>query len=267
MSVELVHPVDEALADFKLIGGAGAEANKEACAMTLLAWMRGRDWTDKPECAHPTICDLVIRANDAPETMKTQRAKLVKLGVEGVLDTWWVPSEVIAYHVGLASKEKKGTYSRAVRVLECIAEWKQERERPDFSSADLRSADLSSVDLSSANLRSANLSSADLSFANLSFANLSSVDLSSANLSSADLSFANLSFADLRSADLSSVDLSSANLSSANLSFANLSFANLSSADLSSANLSSARGNQYTVLPNGWKVNDSGLIVPTKESK
>ena len=62
-------------------------------------------------------------------------------------------------------------------------------------------------------------------------------------------------------ANLSDANLSGAYLSGAYLSGANLSDANLSGANLSGANLSGAIGNSYTVLPAGWKVSESGLIV------
>lgn len=132
--MSLVHPLDEALGKFDLIAAQG-DGEKTACAMTLLAWMAGKDWTDKPECAHPTICSQVIQANDADRTTKAMRADLVRLGVEGVLDTWWVPAEVVAFQLILASREHKSAYGRAKRLLERIAEWKQTRQRPDLSSA------------------------------------------------------------------------------------------------------------------------------------
>jgi hypothetical protein len=212
--------IDEALSKFDLINSKG-DGKQTACAMTLLSWVYDETWTDHPECAHSLIADAVIRANDDSGTTKEMRAELVRLGEEGVLDTWWIPSTVIA--AGLSGKrgETVSTYDRAVGLLRYVAAWKLDKQKPDLRSADLRSADLSYADLSGADLRSA--------------------DLSYADLSSADLSYADLSGADLRSADLSST--------------------NLSYADLRSADLRGAIGNQYTVLPAGWVVNDAGLIV------
>lgn len=40
---KLAHPIDQALADFELISGVGAEADKQACAMTLLAFVCGEE--------------------------------------------------------------------------------------------------------------------------------------------------------------------------------------------------------------------------------
>jgi hypothetical protein len=64
-----------------------------------------------------------------------------------------------------------------------------------------------------------------------------------ANLSGANLYGANLSWANLYGADLSGVNLSGVNLSGANLSGANLSWAT------------------NVTLPNGWKLNGSGIAV------
>ena len=97
--------------------------------------------------------------------------------------------------------------------------------------------------------------------ADLYGANLSRADLYGANLSRADLSGADLSGANLSGADLSGADLSGAYLSRANLSGAYLYGANLSGAYLYGANLSETRGDERTVLPPGYGVTDSGLIV------
>ena len=45
---------------------------------------------------------------------------------------------------------------------------------------------------------------------------------------------------------------------------ADLTGANLTGADLTGANLTGAKGNEYTTLPAGWKVDESGLIVRSK---
>jgi uncharacterized protein YjbI with pentapeptide repeats len=225
------------LAEFKLIAGEGALEDHEACAMSLLAWLDECDeWTDHPQCAHPVITDQVIRANDAKTTTTEQRAELVRLGTTGVLDTWWVPVEVIAWTLAGERGEEVSQYDRTVRSLQRITAWKEDRQRPDLSGADL----------SGANLSGANLSRADLSRADLSRAYLSGADLSRAYLSGANLSGANLSGANLSGAYLSGADLSRAYLSGADLSGANL----------SGANLSGANGTPATGAPDGWELVD-----------
>ena len=83
----MLHTVDDALREFTLIGGSGSEDAKEACAMTLLAWICGEEWSDHPPCAHNLIADVVIRANDDSGTTPEMRSELVKLGTDGALDT------------------------------------------------------------------------------------------------------------------------------------------------------------------------------------
>ena len=87
------------------------------------------------------------------------------------------------------------------------------------------------------------------------------VDLAGANLAGADLAGANLAGADLAGANLAGAYLAGANLAGADLAGADLAGANLLYADLAGAYLRGARGNKYTRLPDGWKVNDAGLVV------
>ena len=86
-------------------------------------------------------------------------------------------------------------------------------------------------------------------------------NLYGANLYGANLYRANLSGANLSGADLSGANLYGADLSGANLYRADLSGADLYGADLSGANLYRARGDQYTTLPDGWKVDADGWVV------
>ena len=62
-------------------------------------------------------------------------------------------------------------------------------------------------------------------------------------------------------ADLTGAYLNGANLSRAYLYGAVLSGADLTGADLSRANLFGARGDEHTILPEGYRVNDDGYIV------
>ena len=75
--------VEKALMEFELVDGAGSPENKQACAMTLLAWVCDEPWSDHPPCAHRLIADLVIRANDHPDTTPEMRRELVRRMVEG----------------------------------------------------------------------------------------------------------------------------------------------------------------------------------------
>src|SRR5208282_2112031 len=154
----IVHTIDEALSQFELIAGVG-DAEKTACAMTLLAWMAGREWTDHPECAHRLIANIVIKANDTNDTTPEMRAELVKLGQEGVLDTWWIPGSVIAK---AQAGPKVDVYKRAERLLKNIAAWKVDKKQPDLSGANLYGANLRGADLSKSNLYGADLRGAKL---------------------------------------------------------------------------------------------------------
>jgi hypothetical protein len=198
MTVKKKRTVEDGLKQFKLINGAGSEESREACAMTLLAWVQGREWTDHPPCAHPRLADVVIRANDSQNSTARTRASLVKAGQEGVLDTWWLPGLVVAWAMSRPKDAKTLTSPQyAMYVLKRVALWKANRGL----STDL---DLGGANLSRADLRGANLSRADLRWANLRWADLRWADLRWADLRWADLSWADLSWADLSRADLSS---------------------------------------------------------------
>ncbi len=145
------HTVKEALGTFTLVSGStGSEARKEACAMSMISWMAGEEWSDHPECAHPLIASFVIQANDDEQTTDAQRAELVKAGCEGIIDTWWIPSEVIAMSLSGERDEQITAAQRALRALKRIAEWKAEKTRPDLRGANLRGADLRDADLRNA---------------------------------------------------------------------------------------------------------------------
>ena len=96
----------------------------------------------------------------------------------------------------------------------------------------------------------------DLGGADLGGADLRGAYLRGANLGGADLGGADLGGADLRDANLRGADLRGAYLGGAYLGGANLRDANLRG-----AYLRGATGNEWTRLPAGYRVNDSGLIV------
>ena len=126
----------------------------------------------------------------------------------------------------------------------------------NLGGANLRDADLGGADLRGANLGGANLRDADLGGAYLRDADLRGADLRGAYLGGADLRGANLGGANLRDAYLGG-----ANLWGAYLRDADLGGAYLGDAYLGDANLRGATGNEWTTLPAGYRVNDSGLIV------
>ena len=173
MTPEERRSIDEALARFELIAGAGSEADQKACVMTLLAWVAGREWTDHPPCASPLIARNAIRVNDARETTPDMRAALVRLGELGILDTWWVPDIVVAAGLVLVEGEEISDYERVSHMLGFVAKWKLDKGLPpDLSGAVLSGAVLSDAVLSGADLRRAVLSGAVLSGAVLSGADL-----------------------------------------------------------------------------------------------
>ena len=225
--------VDEALARFELIGqSAGREDEGKACAMTALSWIAGEAWSDHPACAHRLLADLTIRANDADATTPEQRAEIVRAGESGIIDTWWVPTEVVVWAVSEGNKTGDDPVARALAAIEAVAAWKAgPKGRPDLTGADLTGA-----------------------------------NLARAYLAGADLADAYLADAYLVDANLAGAYLAGANLAGANLTGANLADANLTDADLAGAYLADARGNRWTVLPAGWRVDEAtGLVVRHEE--
>ena len=215
--------VGQALERFELVGGtAGSESDGTACAMSLLSWVDGSVWSDHPECAYPRLADVVIAANDAAATTVEQRVELVRAGVTGVLDTWWLPGVVVAWAIAEGIKAGDDPVARALATMAAVGRWKtsEVKPRPVLRGADLRGAVLSRAVLSDA-------------------------VLSDADLSDADLSRAVLRGADLRGAVLRGAVLRGAVLRGAGLS---------------GAGLSGARGNKWTMLPDGWQVTGAGAI-------
>ena len=156
----------------------------------------------------------------------------------------------------------------------------------DCVGCDLSGADLIGRDLSNIVLRNANLSQAKLGFANLKSTDLSGTNLSGAELFSAFLFSANLRKANLQGAILMGAYLHKANLEGANLSEADVSRAflfdtNLKGADLKKVNFEGSVLNganfsetnlsttlfketlydQSTLFPNGFSLNNTGLVT------
>jgi hypothetical protein len=247
--------VDEALAEFTLIGSAGSEAEKTACAMTLLAWLDECDeWTDHPQCAHRLITDQVIRANDPTDSTPEMRAELVRLGIDGVLDTWWIPTEVLVWTLSGERGEEITQYDRTVRALQRVIAWKGDKQRPDLTRANLTRAYLAGANLTRAYLAEAYLAGANLTRAYLAEAYLARANLTGANLTGAYLTGANLTRANLTRAYLAGANLTGANLAEAYLTGAYLAGANLTGANLTGAYLTGANGTPATGAPDGWEL-------------
>ena len=299
--MKLKHGISTALKEFDLISGPGSEDSKKACAMTLLAWCAGREWSDAPPCAHPLIRTAVIHVNDASGTTPKMREAIVRAGKDGILDTWWIPAPVIAVAFALESKDENiAEYDRLLRALDRIAKWKLDKGLPpnlagayltranlagaNLAGADLAGAYLTGADLAGANLAGADLARAYLAGANLTRANLAGANLAGANLAGATsraptsraptsrrhLAGANLAGAYLAGAYLTGANLTGANLAGANLTGADLTGAYLAGADLTRADLADAdlagdltgaRGTPLGGMPDGWKLDVSGLWV------
>jgi hypothetical protein len=272
---ELAHSVDEALGRFTLVSGSGSPDSNTACAMTALSWVAGESWTESLPCVNRVLRSNVIAANDAGGTTADQRAALVRAGEHGILDTWWVPDQVVTWALG--GDKDKPFVERVIAAVGKVAEWKQTHERPNLGGAYLRDAYLGGANLGGANLGGANLGGANLRGANLGGANLRDAYLGGANLRDAYLGGAylrganlggaylrdaylggaylrgaNLRDAYLGGANLRGANLGGANLRGANLGGANLRDAYLGGANLGGANLGGAKANNYTTWPEGF---------------
>ena len=120
-----MHTIEEALERFTLGRGAGSEADRKACAMTLTSWIAGEEWSDHPKCVHRWLSNIVIRANDAGTTSDDERVELARAAVEHTLDTWWVPGAVVALAVGVTPRDVD-EFGFAMSVLPLVSRWKSE---------------------------------------------------------------------------------------------------------------------------------------------
>jgi hypothetical protein len=265
------HTIDEALARFQLIGGSAGDPDENtACVMTALSWVAGESWSDHPKCAHPVLANLAIRTNDHGDTTEAERAAILRAGATGLIDTWWLPGEVVAWCISEGMKASELPVERCLATLAAVDAWKATKQRPDLARADLARADLAGANLTGAYLTGADLAGAYLAGANLTGANLTGAnltgayltgaylaraDLAGAYLTGANLTGADLAGAYLTRADLARADLARADLARADLAGANLTGAYLTGADLAGADLAGARCNEFTVPPAGWTVN------------
>ena len=143
-----VHTVDEALDRFQLVQGAG---NREstACVMTAVSWIAGEAWSDSPSCAHPILRNLAVRTNDHPDTTTADRERILREGIGGLLDSWWVPAEVIvAAHAWTGEGDDDRTpLAKCLDVLGAVEWWKSDKQRAYLTGADLTGAYLTGADL------------------------------------------------------------------------------------------------------------------------
>ena len=167
------HTVDEALERFQLIGGITGDPDRNtACVMTALSWVAGESWSDHPRCAHPVLANLAIRTNDHDGTTEGERAQILRSGATGLIDTWWLPGEVVAWCISEGMKAAELPVEQCLATLAAVTAWKATKERPNLGGANLSRANLGGANLGGANLAGANLTGAYLADANLADANL-----------------------------------------------------------------------------------------------
>ena len=135
------HTIDEALERFHLIGNSGGNPDKgTACVMTALSWVAGEAWTDHPRCAHPVLANLAIRTNDHDDTTEAERIAVLRAGETGLMDTWWLPGEVVAWCISEGIKASEAPVERCLATLAVVTAWKDGKERVDLAGADLAGA-------------------------------------------------------------------------------------------------------------------------------
>jgi hypothetical protein len=155
------HTIDEALARFQLIRGSAGDPDKNtACVMTALSWVAGESWSDHPKCAHPVLANLAIRTNDHGDTTEAERAAILRAGATGLIDTWWLPGEVVAWCISEGMKASELPVERCLATLAAVDAWKATKQRPDLAGANLTGANLTGANLAGANLTGANLARA-----------------------------------------------------------------------------------------------------------
>ena len=175
------HTIDEALERFHLIGGSQGNPDKgTACVMTALSWVAGESWSDHPKCANQVLANLAIRTNDHDDTTEGERAEILWAGATGLIDTWWLPGEVVAWCISEGMKAAETPVEQCLATLAAVTAWKATKERPNLTDAYLGGANLAGANLTGANLGGANLTGANLTRANLSRANLARAYLAGA---------------------------------------------------------------------------------------
>ncbi len=207
----MTRTIDEGLNQFTLVHGLG-DGETTACVMTLVSWLAGEGWSDKPDCVHPLIGRVIIRSNDHPDATYQSRADLAR-DAATMMGTAELPDAVVAH----AMAQCAGTQQQVGYARDVIA-----AIHADSTSEDLTDANLLNLDLTGAHLAGAKLAGASLVGAYLVGANLTDANLTDANLTDAVLTDANLADADLTDANLTDAVLTGANLAGSDLTGANL---------------------------------------------
>ena len=120
--------MEEALERCALVKGAGNRKD-QACVMTALSWVAGQAWNDHLPCAHPLLNTWAIQGNDATGTTPEGRADILRAGATGILNTWWVPTEVVLSAWSQAPQDT-GAVARMVSVCAAVSEWKEAEAKP-----------------------------------------------------------------------------------------------------------------------------------------
>lgn len=234
--MKLEHTAEEALSRFTLVEGSG-NGQDTACAMTALAWMAGEEWTSRPKCAHPLLAKWVINFSDRPGTTESERAAIVRAGVDAILDTWWVPNQVI-----LAAWAN--TPNDVMSILNYVASWKAANPKVDpclaeanLSGLTLEYINLTKMDLTGVNFSTTHFVSVGLQDGIMNDANFEEAYLQDTNFNGASLSNANFSKAVFYSTLLCKTNLTGANFRNADLRGSYLIGAYLYDADFGGADL------------------------------
>ena len=131
----------EALDKFTLIKGGAGDGERTACETSLLNWVsNGDEWGDALSCAHPIIRSQMISHNDDAGTTSEQMIEAVRLGMDGAIDTWWVPTDVVIFHLSTPRDVAMTRHEKLVTLLTGIAGWKANKQRVDLGDANLGGA-------------------------------------------------------------------------------------------------------------------------------
>jgi len=182
--------IDELLADWKLVKNSKGDPGKhEACGASLLSIKAGEKFTDRLECAHPTLNSLMISAFDSSHATPADLEALVRAGEHGMVETRWIADTIVLCAHGRTDAgpgpDPRNVVQVALDVFAAIEYWKAAPRWVPLVGANLVGASLVGASLVGASLVGANLVGANLVGANLDGANLVGANLVGANLDGA----------------------------------------------------------------------------------